>query len=176
MEQDILTADLFSPRAVYAEQSLLQVKKVLLVGWSGVGKSTVARQLASDWAQGTWGNGIIALFLVAVCNLQISRFRGSYTNYVSETLGSAIALECLNGTLGESRFRRVRSVVELTLAEASTLVILDGLDESLSCSRYILDEATYGCHKLLQTSRPYGVKTKPDTVDLVVEHKGLSPR
>ena len=33
-----------------------------------------------------------------------------------------------------------------------------------------------GKHKLLLTSRPYAVGKKKDIADLVVHHKGLSPR
>ena len=64
--------------------------------------------------------------------------------------------------------------MEQTLVDESTLVVLDGLDESASCSSYILQEAIHGKHKLLLTSRPYGVRSEDRQVDLVVEHKGLS--
>ena len=120
------------------------------------------------------------MFLVAVCNLQASRFCGQCASYISETLGTALSLEYFagtfdeSGTLDESQFRRLRSVVEQTLVDSSTVVVLDGLDESASCSRYIMREAIHGKHKLLLTSRPYGVRTEDRLVDLVVEHKGLS--
>ena len=62
------------------------------------------------------------------------------------------------------------------MEEPSTLAILDGLDESASCGRYILDEAKAGMLKLMMTSRPYGVGSECRLVDLVVWHKGLSGR
>ena len=128
MERTIGVHDLYASRSVKAEQGVVQVEKVLLVGEAGAGKSTVAKQLASDWALGKWGKYINALFLVVVCNLQESRFRGQCASYISETLGTALSLECFSGTLEESQFRRVRSVVEQTLVDSSTLVVLDGLD------------------------------------------------
>ena len=155
---------------------MVEVDKVLLIGEAGVGKSTVARQLASAWALGKWGKDIIALYLAAVCNLQERCYRGQRASYMLETLGTALALECFCGVMVGSKFRRLRSVVERTLDKSSTLVILDGLDESSSSSRYILQEAKYGKHKLLLTSRPYGVRSEWQIANLVVEHKGLSPQ
>ena len=59
------------------------------------------------------------------------------------------------------------------MKDATTLVVLDGLDESAGCSVKILDEAKRGSHLLLVTSRPYGVESERKTADLQVFHKGV---
>ena len=69
---------------------------------------------------------------------------------------------------------RLRKLVEQTLTRPTTLVVLDGLDECTGCSARILYEAKGGRHRLLLTSRPYGVSTERSTADLEVIHKGMS--
>ena len=69
---------------------------------------------------------------------------------------------------------RLRKIVEETLKKPTTLVVLDGLDESSGCSYAILEEAKCGRHRLLLTSRPYGVHSEEQAADLVVFHKGMS--
>ena len=69
---------------------------------------------------------------------------------------------------------QARKLVDQTLKEATTLVALDGIDESTGCSQNILDEAKGGRHRLLLTSRPYGVQYENKAADLVVLHKGVS--
>ena len=98
-------------------------------------------KLAHDWALGKWGQGVKYLYIIAVNRLQESWYLAPHASYITETLGSAIALECFPGPRGESNFRLLRWVVEQTLADPSTLVILDGLDEMSGCSRRILEEA-----------------------------------
>ena len=148
---------------------------MLLLGEAGAGKTTAMHKLAYDWAVGKWGQGVRYLYMIAINRLQESRYLAPSASYIAETLGTAIALECFPGLRAESKFRRVRWVIEQTLSDPSTLVILDGLDERAGCSRHILQEAMGGPHKLLLTSRPYGIQSKHRDVDLVVEHKGLSP-
>ena len=148
---------------------------MLLLGEAGAGKTTAMYKLAYDWAVGKWGQGVRYLYMIAVNRLQESRYLAPSASYIAETLGTAIALECFPGLRAESKFRRVRWVIEQTLSDPSTLVILDGLDERSGCSRLILQEAMGGPHKLLLTSRPYGIQSERRDVDLVVDHKGLSP-
>ena len=98
------------------------------------------RKLAHDWAAGKWGKAVRYLYMIAVNRLQESCYLAPRAGYITETLGTAIALECFPGSRGESSFRRLRWVVEQTLVDPSTLVILDGLDERIGCSRHILQE------------------------------------
>ena len=72
------------------------------------------------------------------------------------------------------KFLWVRKLVEQSLKQPTTLVVLDGLDESAGCSKAILEEARRGTHLLLLTSRPYGVQSEQQASDLVVFHKGVS--
>lgn len=61
-----------------------------------------------------------------------------------------------------------------------TLVILDGLDEAVGINNAIVEEAKGGNHRLLITSRPYGLQPERSPTerskapDLEVMHKGVS--
>lgn len=48
------------------------------------------------------------------------------------------------------------------------------MDENAGCSQKILDEAKGGIHRLLLTSRPYGVTCESEAADLEVFHRGVS--
>lgn len=68
-----------------------------------------------------------------------------------------------------------------SLKKPTTLVILDGLDESTEFSKPIIEEAKRGSHRLLLTSRPYGVHFERDCKEdghegnyLQVLHKGMN--
>ena len=60
------------------------------------------------------------------------------------------------------------------MTRPTTLVILDGLDESAGCSVRIIEEAKRGRHRLLLTSRPYGIRSEREAADLRVFLKGVS--
>ncbi|MEO1301445.1 MAG: hypothetical protein AAFU83_04395, partial [Bacteroidota bacterium] len=85
----------------------------------------------------------------------------------------AICNECFTGMKGEEEFKRLQKCVEISLNQLSTLLILDGLDEQVGVSEKILKEAKGGKHKLLFTSRPYGVDTERSLVDIEIDHMGL---
>ena len=69
---------------------------------------------------------------------------------------------------------QTRKLVEQSLKKTTTLVVLDGLDESAGCSTRILDEAKCGRHLRLVTSRPYGIESERKAADLEVLHRGVS--
>lgn len=75
----------------------------------------------------------------------------------------------------KNKFEVLRERIADTLQHPTTLVILDGLDEQHGASQSILAEARAGAHKLLATSRPYGIHEteRARWGDIEVDHVGL---
>ena len=66
------------------------------------------------------------------------------------------------------------SISKKNSRKPTTLVILDGLDERAGACKEILIQAQAGTHKLLMLSRPYGIETERQTVDIEIEHVGFN--
>ncbi|MEO1300733.1 MAG: NACHT domain-containing protein [Bacteroidota bacterium] len=168
VQKPIALADLFKPRSLRPDEPNVEIKKVLLVGEAGTGKTALTRKLAYDWTIGTWGREFTALYVLPVRNLRQDKYQGA-----SETLATAIANECFTGIQESADFTKVYRYIATSLQKTTTLVILDGLDEHLGTSQVILDQAKHGQHKLLLTSRPYDMQDVLRLVDIEVEHMGL---
>ncbi|MEO1219283.1 MAG: NACHT domain-containing protein [Bacteroidota bacterium] len=168
----IALEDLFKPRSLKPGAPAQDIKRALLVGEAGTGKTSLTKKLAHDWAVGKWGQSFEAIYVLPVRNLRQDKYNGhSYLQH--ETLATAIANECFTGMREEGDFIRLRGCIESSLNESTTLLILDGLDEQLGTSETILREAKSGQHKLLLTSRPYGIEAERRLVDIEVDHAGL---
>ncbi|MEN0016244.1 MAG: NACHT domain-containing protein [Bacteroidota bacterium] len=174
VQKPIALADLFKPRSLRPDEPNVEIKKVLLVGEAGTGKTALTRKLAYDWTIGTWGQEFTALYVLPVRNLRQDKYQG-----VSETLATAIANECFTEEVLQPAYSRPEDLLKIytyiiaSLQRPTTLVILDGLDEHLGTSQVILDQAKHGQHKLLLTSRPYDMQDALRLVDIEVEHMGL---
>ena len=117
------------------------------------------------------------MYVLPVRALRTDRYNGSsYLRH--ETLATAIAKECFTGMRAEKEFTALRNGITASLKQPTTLVILDGLDEQHNTSQSILREAKAGNHKLLVTSRSYGI---PETEraqwgDIEVDNVGLDEK
>ena len=171
----IALCDLFKKRSIKPDGPIEEISKVLLIGEAGTGKTTLSRKIAHDWAQGAWGAGFTAIYLLPVRNLQQGKYNGA-TFRTESSLATAIVQECFPAECrGKDKdFERLRDQVQEELKQPTTLVILDGLDERQGAREEILSEAGRGVHKLLLLSRPYGVVHERQMVELEVEHQGFN--
>ena len=171
----IALQDLFKARSVRPDKPIQAVERILLTGDPGTGKTTVSRRLAYQWAAGDWGQEFAAVYLLPIRNLQQDRYNDD--NYRKlNTLATAIVNNCFNSPNKEEAYTRLRDHIEEELKKPTTLVILDGLDERAGASEEILRQAQdqSAPHKLLMLSRPYGVDTERQTVDIEIEHVGFN--
>ena len=171
----IALCDLFKKRSIEPDGPIQEISKVLVIGEAGTGKTTLAQKLAYDWAQGTWGQELTAVYLLPVCALEQDHYNGDSLQ-TAPTLATAIVRECFPALhwYKNEDFKRLRDQVQKELEHPTTLVILDGLNERAGAQEEILSEAGRGRHKLLMLSRPYGIAHECEQVaEIEIEHQGF---
>jgi HEAT repeat protein len=175
LETPIELADLFKTRVIKPGQPPQDVKKVLLVGEPGTGKTTVSHKLAYLWSQGQLDQSLQTVYVVPVRELQQAKYDNNGHFKREENLATAITNICFSSINKEKEYKELRASIELTLEQPSTLVVLDGLDEGYGASKNIISEVQQGKHKLLILSRPYGLEEVRKDIDLEVRHAGFTP-
>ena len=170
--------DLFKSRRVKPDAPVKEVKKVVLLGEAGTGKTSLTKKLAYEWSQGNWCKEFAAVYVLPVRALREDKYDNKGNCRTESTLATAIANECFTSRREEKKFRALRERVADMLRHPTTLVILDGLDEQHGMSQAILEEAKEGNHKLLATSRPYGLPetTRASWGDIEVDNIGLDEK
>jgi HEAT repeat protein len=178
VEKPIELSDLFKPRVIKPGQPSQEVKqdvkKVLLVGEPGTGKTTVSHKLAYLWSKGQADQSLQTVYVVPVRELQQNKYDNNGYFKREETLATAITNICFPGINEEESYKPLRAAIKETLQQPSTLVVLDGLDEKYGASKNIISEAQKGNHKLLILSRPYGLEEVRKEIDLEVIHAGFT--
>ena len=172
----IALQDLFKKRSTKPGDPEKELQQILLTGDPGTGKTALSRQLAYQWSEGLWGQEFHTLYLLPVISLQQIEYDGTHYNR-ENTLATAIVNTCFAHDLPttEAEYTSLRDHIDQELKKATTLVILDGLDERAGASEEILRQAQAGSHKLLMLSRLYGIETERRTVEVEVEHVGFNP-
>ena len=165
--------DLFKKRSLKPGAPAQEISRIFLTGDPGTGKTTLSKQLAYEWAQGTWGQEFDALYLLTVRSLQEHEYDGKDYDR-KKNLATAIVNNCFTPPSNEEAYKLLRDHIEQELQKPTTLVILDGLDERAGTSEQILRQAQSGSHKLLMLSRPDGVETKRQGAYIEIEHRGFN--
>ena len=136
------------------------VRRVVIEGYAGTGKTTLCRKLAHLWAQGQWCHDKFeAVYVLPVRKLQQEQYDGKSLRGQAR-LETAIVTECFNGpSLSDEAFEQYVAYVKTQLSERSdkVLLILDGLDEQRGASSAIIQQAKEGGGSAyrLWTSRPH---------------------
>jgi HEAT repeat protein len=169
----IALGDLFQKRSIKPEGAVCEINKVLVVGDAGMGKTTLSRKIAYLWARGEWGKEFEAVYVLPVRALQKSQYDD--TSYRKEaTLPTAIIDLCFTPPTDEATYEALRTHIDSQLKAATTLVVLDGLDERSGASEVLLSQAKTGNNKLLMFSRSCGIAEERTLADIEVENTGLS--
>jgi HEAT repeat protein len=172
-KEAIALEDLFRRRSTQPEEAVREINKVLVVGGAGMGKTTLSKKIAYLWARGEWGKEFAAVYVLPVQALQKSQYDD--TSYRREaTLPTAIVNLCFTPPTNEATYKALRAHVDDELAAATTLVVLDGLDERSGVSEALLSQAKTGKNKLLMLSRSHGMAEERTLADIEIENTGLS--
>ncbi|MEO1300682.1 MAG: HEAT repeat domain-containing protein [Bacteroidota bacterium] len=170
--------ELFCPRSLGPNESVIDIHKVLVVGEAGTGKTALTKKLAHAWAKGIWGKNFDAVYVLTASALRTGTCNKHDYYVPTRHLSQVIISEYLPQTIDPRNYRYWTDGVKRQLDQPTTLVILDGLEEQWGISQTILQEAKEGRHKLLLVTRPYGIDMEKECrlVDRVVENKGLDQR
>ena len=139
---------------------------------ASLGKTTLARHLAFQWATEQWGQNLEFVFFLRVRDLRASKYN-DLNERREETLATAIA-NCCFPRRDKDSYLTLRNQIDEALEQSTTLVILDGLDEGAGTSEAIISEAKHGNCKLLMLSRPYGIQEERSLSQIEVVLVGLS--
>ena len=166
-KQNIVLEELFSSKG-------LSIRKVLLLGRAGIGKSTLCQKIAHDWASGLlWKGQYKAIYWLRLreCNaaIQPGGFLADEKN-LENWLSKAISNLVLNQEfLSKSLKEYIHS------HKQEILIMLDGCDEAspelIRVINLLLADPTL---TILLTSRPGIMEALYSRIDRLIENNGFS--
>ena len=162
-------ADFFKPRSFEKGTPKKEIRKVLLYGNPGSGKTCISKLIAHRWALGEIMHEFQAVYLIPFRKLN-AKLRGSQGG----TLKDVVVKLCFMKASNDEVFEDSRTQVENDLAESTTLLIFDGLDEAGDEARDLLFEAEKRQCKLLVLTRLYNLGQIQTRMDFKVECIGFN--
>ena len=165
----ISIGDLFKPRSLEAGVGKSEIRRVLLYGNPGSGKTCISKAIAYKWAMGEILQELEAIYVVPIRRLNVAKAKGVR----GEALEDVVAQMCFKPKESDE-FEKLKTQINDDLDMSSTLLVFDGLDEADDDARDFLSEAEKGECKLLMLTRPYNLREIQTRVDCRFECLGFN--
>ena len=162
--------DLFKARPSEKGVSKAGIRKVLLYGNPGSGKTCISKVIAHKWALGEMAQEFEAVYVVPIRRLKLDTFKCRQR----KTLKEVVALMCFEKERSNAEMQDLLTQVDDDLDSPSTLLMFDGMDEADDDAAEFLLLAEKRSCKLLIMSRPYNLRELQTRVDFQVECLGFN--
>ena len=161
--------DLFKPRSLKPGDPESEIRKVLLYGNPGSGKTCISKAIAHKWALGEIMQEFEAIYVVPIRRINVAKCKGPQ----GLTLKDAVAQTCFREKSGVEH-EDLLTQVEGDLDLPTTLLAFDGLDEAGEDARELVHAAEGRLCKLLILTRPYNLQQTRARVDCQFECLGFN--
>ena len=161
--------DLFKPRFFKAGAPKSDVRRVLLYGNPGSGKTCIGKVIAHKWALGEMLQEFKVIYVVPVDDLNFIEVRASRWKSIEEV----VVQMCFKPKGSDIEYESSKTQVTDDLNVPSTLLIFDGLDEAGDYAKKLLSVVEERSCKLLILARPYNLRQMQEKVDIHFECLGF---
>ena len=165
----VFIEDFFKARSFEKGVPKKEIRKVLVYGNPGSGKTCISKLVAHKWALGEIMQEFKAVYLVPFRDLN-AKLKGSQDGTLEDVVARMWFKKMNNG----ERLCDSRTQVDDDLSESTTLLIFDGLDEAGDGAREFLLEAEKRRCKLLVLTRPYNLREIQTRMHLRLECIGFN--
>ena len=162
--------DLFKPRSLKPGDPESEVRRVLLYGNPGSGKTCITKAVAHKWALGEMAEDLDAVYVVPVRVLNGAEHDGQKWTRLEE----AVSQICFSGSKLDFDCEDLAAQVEHDLGDPATMLMVDGLDEANESAIELLSTVWERSCKVLLLSRPYNMRNVETRVDIQVECLGFN--
>ena len=167
----ISLGELFKPRSLKPGDPESEIRKVLLYGNPGSGKTCISKAIAHTWSLGELMQDFEAVYVVPIRRVNVAKSKCQQ----GVTLKDVVAQTCF-GERNNVEYEDLLAQVEGDLDLPTTLLIFDGLDEAGEDARELVYEAEKHLCKLLILTRPYNLRQIRAKVECQFECLGFNDR
>ena len=165
----IFLEELFRPRSLKPGDPESEVRKVLLYGSPGSGKTCISKAIAHKWALGEIMQEFEVIYVVPIRRVNTAKSKGPQ----GVTLKDMVA-QLYFGERSDVEYEDLLTQVENDLNSPTTLLMFDGLDEAGEDARELVHSAEERLCKLLILTRPYNLQQIRARVDCQFECLGFN--
>ena len=166
----IALEDLFKRRCLKPRVPESEIRRVLLYGNPGSGKTCITKVIAHRWALGEMAQEFDAVYVVPVRVLNGIEHKGQQPMGLEE----AISQICFSKGKRNCDCEDLVAQIDDDLDSPSTLLAVDGLDEANDHSTDLISNIWSRSCKVLLLSRPYNMRNVETRVDIQVECLGFN--